>query len=115
WELRPERIAVTVLLAVLVVVTFAANLGVIGSGVPMPLFPSVTGRAVFETQPGQPRNTVTPVPPSGAEPPERIAAWARRGNQIVTGVLAGAGLAAVAAARYAVVPGQPGGWRYLAF
>src|SRR5439155_1754584 len=58
---------------------------------------------------------VTPMPPSGAEPPEKIAAWTRRGNHIITGTLLGAGVVAIVAARYAVVPGQPGGWRYLAF
>lgn len=115
WAVRPERLAVTVLLAVLVVVTFATNIGVTGSGVPGPWFPSVTGRGVFETAPGAPRDTVSPVPPSGAETPERIAAWARRGNHLVTGVLIGAGIVAVVAARYAVVPGQRGGWRFLAF
>ncbi|MGH3556041.1 MAG: type VII secretion integral membrane protein EccD [Mycobacterium sp.] len=115
WVVRPERLAVTVLLAVLVAVTFATNLGVSGSGVPGPWFPSVTGRGVFETAPGAPRDTVSPVPPSGAETPERIAAWARRGNHIVTGVLIGCGLVTVVAARYAVVPGQGGGWRFLAF
>jgi type VII secretion integral membrane protein EccD len=115
WVVRSERLAVTVLLAVLVVVTFATNIGVTGSGVPGPWFPSVTGRGVFETAPGAPRDTVSPVPPSGAETPERTAAWARRGNQIVTGVLTGAGIVAVVAARYAVVPGQGGGWRFSAF
>jgi type VII secretion integral membrane protein EccD len=115
WAVRPERLAVTVLLAVLVVVTFATNIGVTGSGVPGPWFPSVTGRGVFETAPGAPRDTVSPVPPSGAQTPERIAAWARRGNHLVTGVLIGAGIVTVVAARYAVVPGQGGGWRFLAF
>lgn len=115
WVVRPERLAVTVLLAVLVVVTFATNIGVTGSGVPGPWFPSVTGRGVFETAPGAPRDTVSPVPPSGAQTPERISAWARRSNHIVTGVLIGAGIAAVVAARYAVVPGQGVGWRFLAF
>jgi type VII secretion integral membrane protein EccD len=115
WHVAPERVAVVVLLVVLAIVTFATNLGVIGSGVPMPVFPSVTERGVFETAPGAPRDTVSPVPPSGAESPERIAAWARRGNQIVTGVLIGAGVVAAVAARYAVVPGRPGGWRFLVF
>lgn len=115
WVVRPERLAVTVLLAVLVVVTFATNVGATGSGVPGPWFPSVTGRGVFETAPGAPHDTVSPVPPSGAQTPERIAVWARRGNHLVTGVLIGAGTVAVAAARYAVVPGQGGGWRFLVF
>ncbi|KMV22067.1 type VII secretion integral membrane protein EccD [Mycobacterium heckeshornense] len=115
WQVRPERVAVVALLAVLVIVTFATNIGVIGSGVPGPWFPSVTGAGVFETVPGSPRDTVSPVFPAGTETPEQIAAWARRGNNIVTGVLLGAGVVEVAAARYAVVPSQPGGWKFLVF
>jgi type VII secretion integral membrane protein EccD len=115
WQVRPERVAIVALLAVLVVVTFATNLGVIGSGVPGPWFPSVTGTGVFANLPGTPRDTVSPVFPAGTESPEQIAAWTRRGNSIVTGVLLGCGVVMVVAARYAVVPGQPGAWRYLAF
>lgn len=115
WVVRPERIAVMVLLAVLVVVTFATNIGVSGSGVPGPWFASVTGRGVFETAPGAPHDTVSPVPPSGAQSPEQIAAWARRGNHLVTGVLIGAGIMAMVVAGYAVVPGQGGSWRFLVF
>lgn len=115
WQVRPEHVAVTVLLVVLVIITFASNMGVTASGVPGPWFPSVTGRGVFETPPGAPRDTVTPVAPSGAESPEMIAQWARRGNQVITGVVVGAGLAMIAAARYAVIPGQPGAWKYLVF
>ncbi|MGV7254564.1 type VII secretion integral membrane protein EccD [Mycobacterium kansasii] len=115
WEPRAERVAIIVLAAVLLIVTFATNAAVSGSGVPGPWFPSVTNRGIFENTPGAPRDTVSPVPPSGAEPPEKIAAWTRRGNAIITGLLVGAGVVAIAAARYAVVPGQPGGWRYLAF
>ncbi len=115
WHVRSEQIAITVLSAMLVVVTFATNIAVVGSGVPGPWFPSVTNRGVFETRAGAPRDTVSPVERSGAEPAEQIAAWARRGNQIVTGLLAGCAVVTVAAARYAVIPGQPGGWRFLAF
>lgn len=115
WLLRPEQIAVAVLAAMLVVVTFAANIAVLGSGVPGPWFPSVTNRGVFENRPGFPRDTVSPVKRSEAESAEQVAAWARRGNQIVSGLLLGSAVVAVVAARYAVVPGQPGGWRFLAF
>lgn len=115
WQVPPERVAVVVLLAVVIVVTYATNIGGLGSGVPMPVFPSITQRGVLERLPGAPRNTVSPVTPTGAHPPHKIAAWARRGTQIVTGVLIGAGLVAVVAARYAVTPGHGGAWRYLAF
>jgi type VII secretion integral membrane protein EccD len=114
-ELRAEQMAVAALVIVLVLVTFATNVGVSGSGIPGPWFPSLTSRGVFETAPGAPRDTVTPMAPSGAESPEQIAAWSQRGNAIVTGVMLGAAVVTVVASRYAVVPGQPGGWRFLVF
>nr|VTP02294.1 ESX-1 secretion system protein eccD1 [Mycobacterium riyadhense] len=115
WQLRPEQIAVTALAAMLAVVTFATNIAVVGAGVPGPWFPSVTNRGVFENRPGAPLDTVSPVEPSGAVPAAQIAVWARRGNQIVTGLLSGCAIVVVVAAGYAVVPGKPGGWRFAAF
>ncbi|TXI57986.1 type VII secretion integral membrane protein EccD [Mycolicibacter arupensis] len=115
WQVPAERVAVVALLVVLGLVTFATNIGVIGSGVPGPWFPSVTGAGVFENLPGTPADTVSPVFGDGAGSPEQIAKWTRRGNAIVTGALLGCGLVAVVAARCAVVPGQPRSWRYLVF
>jgi type VII secretion integral membrane protein EccD len=115
WQVPSQRVAVVALVVVLGLVTFATNLGVIGSGVPGPWFPSVTGAGVFANVPGTPRDTVSPVYPAGTESPADIAAWTRRGNAIVTGVLLGCGAVTVVAARYAVIPGQPGAWKYLAF
>lgn len=111
WQLPPQRIAVLALFAVLVLVTFATSLGVAGSGTPGPWFPSLTGSGVFETRPGADRSTVSPVYPAGTESPEQIAAWTRRGNAIITGLLVGCGIVTVVAARYAVIPGQVAdGW-----
>ena len=90
WQVPPQRVAVVALFVVLGLVTFATNLGVIGSGVPGPWFPSVTGAGVFANVPGTPRDTVSPVYPAGTESPAEIAAWTRRGNSIVTGVCWGA-------------------------
>jgi type VII secretion integral membrane protein EccD len=115
WQVPPQRVAVVALVVVLGLVTFVTNLGVIGSGVPGPWFPSVTGAGVFANVPGTPRDTVSPVYPAGTESPADIATWTRRGNAIVTGVLLGCGVVTVVAARYAVIPGQPGAWKYLAF
>jgi type VII secretion integral membrane protein EccD len=115
WQVSPAHLAVVFLVAALVLVTFAASLGVVGSGVPGPWFPSVTNRGLFETAADAPRNTVSPVEPSGAPTVEQVAAWARRGNTIVTGLLAGAAAVLVVAARYAVMPQTGGGWRYLVF
>ncbi|KWX20469.1 hypothetical protein AFM11_30305 [Mycolicibacterium wolinskyi] len=111
WQVPPQRVAIVALLVVLVLVTFATSIGVAGSGTPGPWFPSLTGSGVFETRPGAPRDTVSPVYPAGTETPEQIAEWTRRGNAIITGVLAGCGVVTVVAARYAVIPGQPSdGW-----
>jgi type VII secretion integral membrane protein EccD len=107
WQVPPQRVATVALLAVLVLVTFATSFGVAGSGIPGPWFPSLTGSGVFETRPGAPRDTVSPVYPAGTETPEQIAAWTRRGNAIITGVLVGCGVVTVVAARYAVIRGQP--------
>lgn len=115
WALRPEYIGATVLAVMLAVVTFATNIAVIGAGVPGPWFPSVTNRRVFENLPGKPRDTVYPVEPEGAQTSEQITRWARRGNQIVTGLLAGCGVVTVLAARYATVPLRPDGWRFTVF
>jgi type VII secretion integral membrane protein EccD len=115
WQVPSQRVAVVALVVVLGLVTFVTNLGVIGSGVPGPWFPSVTGAGVFANVPGTPRDTVSPVYPAGTESPADIAAWTRRGNAIVTGVLLGCGVVTVVAARYAVIPGQSGAWKYLAF
>ena len=115
WQVTDAHLGVVFLTLDLVVVTYSASLGVLGSGVPGPWFPDVTNRGVFETPADKPRTTVSPVQPSGAPPPEQVALWARRGNAIVTGLLAGAAVVLVVAARYAVVPHTAGGWRFLVF
>jgi type VII secretion integral membrane protein EccD len=38
-----------------------------------------------------------------------------RGNNAMTGLMIGLAVVTLVAARHAVVPGQPGGWRYTAF
>lgn len=115
WRVLPANVAVVFLVLDLVLVTFATSIGVMGAGVPGPWFPSVTNRGVFETREGAALNTVSPVERPGTETVEQIATWARRGTAIVTGLLAGAAVVLVVAARYAVMPETGGGWRYLAF
>lgn len=115
WELRPEQIAATALAVMLGLVTFATNIAIVGSGVPSPWFPSITNRGVFETLPDKPRDIVYPVEPTGAVTGEQVTRWARRANHIVTGLVAGCAVVTVAAARYAVVVDQPGGWRFAVF
>lgn len=115
WEVRPERVAVIALIGVVVAVTWATSTAVAASGVPTPLFPSVTNRGVFERLPGQPADTVSPVGPTGVATAEQVRNWVMRGNNTLTGLMIGLAVVTVVAARYAVVPGQPGGWRYTAF
>lgn len=115
WAVRPERVAVVALIGVIVAVTWATSAAVAASGVPTPLFPSVTNRGVFERLPNRPADTVSPVGPSGVATAEQVYAWVRRGNNTMTGMMIGLAVVTWAAARYAVVPGQPGGWRYTAF
>ncbi|KEP38791.1 type VII secretion integral membrane protein EccD [Mycobacterium kansasii] len=115
WPVLPAHLAVVFLVVDLVLVTFATSIGVIGAGVPGPWFPSVTNQGVFETRPGAPRNTVSPVERTNVESVEQITTWTRRGTAIVTGLLAGSAVVLVVAARYAVMPHTAGGWRYLVF
>lgn len=115
WEVRPERVAVIALIGVIVAITWATTTATAASGVPTPLFPSVTNRGVFERLPGQPADTVSPVGPTGVATAEQIRAWVMRGNNAMTGMMIGLTVVTLVAARYAVIPGQPGGWRYTAF
>lgn len=115
WQVRPERVAVIALIAVIVGVTWAASTATAVSGVPTPLFPSVTNRGTFEHVSGQKPDTVSPVGPTGVVSAEQIRNWVLRGNNTMTGLMVGLAVVTLIAARYAVVPGQPGGWRYTAF
>lgn len=115
WEVRPERVAVVALVGVIAAITYANSTATAASGVPTPLFPSVTNRGVFERLPGQPDDTVSPVGPTGVATAEQVRAWVLRGNHTMTGMMIGLAAVTIVAARYAVVPGQESGWRYTAF
>jgi type VII secretion integral membrane protein EccD len=115
WEVRPERVGVIALIGVIVAITWATSTATVASGVPTPLFPSVTNRGVYERLLGQPADTVSPVGPTGAATSEQIRTWVLRGNNAMTGMMVGLAAVTLVAARFAVVPGQPGGWRYTAF
>ncbi|MCH9729750.1 MAG: type VII secretion integral membrane protein EccD [Actinomycetia bacterium] len=115
WEVRPERVGVLALIGVIIAIHWASNTATAASGVPTPLFPSVTNRGVFEQVPGQPADTVSPVGPTGAATSAQVRAWLLRGNDVMTGMMIGLAVVTLIAARYTVVSGQPGGWRYTAF
>ena len=115
WEVRPERVAIIAMIGVVILVYWAKETAVAASGVPTPMFSSVTNRGVFERLPGQPVDTVSPVGPTGVATNEDIRKWLLRGNNTMTGLMIGLAVVTLVAARYAVVPSQPGGWRYTAF
>ncbi|MCW2649337.1 MAG: hypothetical protein JWR32_313 [Mycobacterium sp.] len=113
WTVPGPRIAVCVLLGVLIAVTVAPTIGLRMARVPRQSFGSITGRDLFARAPGQPEDTVSPVesaPHDITLRGEQVAQVARRSNTVLTGVLAGIGVVAVAASMAAISPGQPRQW-----
>lgn len=115
WHLKPEQIATTVLMVVLVLVTWADSMGISGSGIPGPRFPSISNKGIFERPDGAPADIVSPVDAGQGQSGADHAKWALKGNRILDGVLTGAAVLTVAASRYAVAPGRDWSWRLLAF
>ena len=110
-----QRIAVAMLTFVVLVVTYAANMGGVMSGAPMPAFPSIRSRGAFERAAGAPRNTVSPVPVGQFVTGDLLAKWARRGTLTATGMIVAACVLLVASCRWVVVPGSGGDWRFVVF
>jgi ESX secretion system protein EccD len=113
WTVPGPRIAVCVLLGVLIAVTIAPTVGLRMARVPRQSFGSITGRDLFARAPGQPEDTVSPVesaPHDITLRGEQVAEVARRSNTVLTGVLAGIGVVAVAASICAISPGRPRQW-----
>lgn len=115
WHLHPEQIATTVLIVVLILVTWADSMGISGSGVPGPRFPSISNKGIFERPDGAPADIVSPVDAGQGQSGADHAKWALKGNRIIDGVLTGAAVLAVLASRYAVTPGRDWSWRLLVF
>ena len=117
WTVPGPRIAVAMLLAVLVAVVAAPTMGLWMAKVPRQSFGSITGRDLFARAPGQPEDTVSPVesaPHDVTLRGEQVAEVARRSNTVLTGVLAGIGVVAVASSVFAISPGQPRQWPQVA-
>ena len=113
WTVPGPRIAVAMLLAVLVAVVAAPTTGLWMAKVPRQSFGSITGRDLFARAPGQPEDTVSPVesaPHDITLRGEQVAEVARRSNTVLTGVLAGIGVVALASSIFAISPGQPRQW-----
>ncbi|QSN49610.1 type VII secretion integral membrane protein EccD [Mycobacteroides abscessus] len=111
----PERIAAMALSIVVVLVTYAASIGGVVSGVPTPSFPSYRSRGVFEQAPNKPRKSVSPVATGAIITGVQVAKWARRGNLTMTGIALACSLLLIAGCRWVVIPGQPWAWRNLVF
>lgn len=109
---QPERIAAVVLTLVIILVTFAANIGGLLSGVPMPSFSSRQNRNVYEKAAGAPRKSVSPVPTGQIITGAQVAQWAKRGTLIATGTIVAASVTMVIACRWSVVPGD---WRFAVY
>ncbi|SIK92628.1 type VII secretion integral membrane protein EccD [Mycobacteroides abscessus] len=108
-HMQPERIAVVLLTVVIALVTFAANIGGLFSGVPMPSFGSRQNREVYERAPGAPKKSVSPVPTGQIITGAQVAQWAKRGTLTATGTILAASVTLVLACRWSVVPGD---WRF---
>ncbi|MBN7374143.1 type VII secretion integral membrane protein EccD [Mycobacteroides abscessus] len=111
----PERIAAASLSIVVMLVTYAASIGGVVSGVPTPSFPSYRSRGVFEQAPNRPRKSVSPVATGEIITGDQVAKWARRGNLTMTGIALASSLLLIAGCRWVVIPGQPWSWRNLVF
>jgi type VII secretion integral membrane protein EccD len=111
------RIAVATLLGVLLAAVAAPTIGLRMAKVPRQSFGSITGRDLFARAAGQPGDTVSPVesaPHDITLRGEQIADVARRSNTVLTGVLTGIGVVALAASVFAISPGQPRQWPLVA-
>ena len=107
------RIAVATLLGVLIAVTVAPTMGLRMARVPRQSFGSITGRDLFARAPGQPGDTLSPVesaPHDITLRGEQVAEVARRSNTVLTGMLTGIGVVALAASIFAISPDQPRQW-----
>jgi ESX secretion system protein EccD len=108
-----QRIAVVMLVAVLVASRAAPALGLWMARVPKQSFGSITGRDLFHRAPGQPEDTVSPLPDAPHDVTlrgEQIAEVALRSNRVLTGALLGIAVVQVAASWLAIHPGVGSQW-----
>lgn len=111
-----QRIAVVVLVGVVTVSYVASSIGRRLAKVPRQSFESITGKDMYERNPGDPEDTIAPV----ADGPRdltltgaQVAEVARRSNRVLTGVLAGTAVTEVAATWAAVHPGVGTQWTFV--
>jgi type VII secretion integral membrane protein EccD len=112
-----QRIAVVMTIAVLVAVRAAPTMGLWMAKVPRQTFGSITGRDLFARAPGQPEDTISPVESAAHDITlrgEQVAEVSRRSNRVLTGALLGVGAVALASSWWAIDPGQPRQWPFIA-
>jgi type VII secretion integral membrane protein EccD len=108
-----QRIAVVTLVGVLVASRAAPAVGLWMARVPKQSFGSITGRDLFHRAPGQPEDTVSPLPDAPHDVTlrgEQIAQVALRSNRVLTGTLLGVAIVQVVASWMAIAPGAGSQW-----
>lgn len=111
-----QRIAVVVLVAALLVSIAAPPIGRMLAKVPQQSFESITGKDIFERNPGDDEDTVSPVEDSADDVTLRGPALeevANRSNRVLTGVTLGTALVELAATWCAIHPGVGTQWTFV--
>lgn len=111
-----QRIAVVMLVGVVTVSYVASSIGRRLANVPRQSFQSITGKDMYERNPGDPEDTISPVadgPRDITLTGEQTAEVARRSNRVLMGVLLGTAAVEVAASWCAVHPGVGRQWTFV--
>jgi type VII secretion integral membrane protein EccD len=111
-----QRIAIVVLIGALTVSYVSSSIGRRLAKVPRQGFESITGKDMYERNPGDPEDTISPVadgPRDITLTGEQVAEVAHRSNRVLMGVLLGTALAEVAATWCAIHPGVGTQWTFV--
>lgn len=117
FDVPGQRIAIVVLVGVVTVSYVASSIGRRLAKVPQQSFESITGKDMYERNPGDPEDTIAPVadgPRDITLTGEQVAEVSRRSNRVLMGVLLGVALAEVAASWCAIHPGVGTQWTFIA-
>jgi type VII secretion integral membrane protein EccD len=116
WQSIPVQwLGMLTLVALLLLLTLAPTIALWSARIRPPYFGSVTGRDLFRRDDGLPTDAVAPVDADGEEEevnpdttPRGVAitAAAKRANQVLTGICAGAAIALPAAVWATLIPGR---------
>lgn len=112
-----QRIAIVVLVGVLTVSYVASTIGRRLAKVPRQSFESITGKDMYERNPGDPEDTISPVadgPRDITLTGEQVGEIARRSNRVLMGVLLGNAIAQIGATWCAIHPGVGTQWSFVA-